>query len=201
MNLLIVSGSQRTPSQSAKVAKYLASAAFGFDEVNHLELCRYNLPYWDGDDDRKYVNGSSWPMIERKVRKADALVLISPEWNGMVTPILKNFLMMCDIPDTAHKPAMLVSVVSGISGAYPIVEMRLTMKNNKLVTVPDHLIVRNCEQVLNGEQAQSERDESLRQRIDYYLHMLQQYSSALMKVRKLHQTEPFPNQQDYAFGM
>lgn len=201
MNLLIVSASQRAPSQSAKVAGYLAEVVKGFEQVTHLPLCEYELGYWDGDDDSKANKGSCWPLIEKKVRAADALVLISPEWNGMVTPLLKSFLMMCDIADTAHKPALLVSVVNGISGAYPIVEMRMSMKNNKLVALPDHLIVRQVEQVLNGPQAASQRDTNLRRRIDYYLHLLGRYSKALKPIRLSEQTEPFPYSQDFAYGM
>lgn len=202
MNLLIVSASQRAGSQSFKVAKFLQSKAFVFDEVNLVDLQRYNLPFWDGDDRSKYIEGSTWPLLEQMVRKADGLVLVTPEWDGMATPLLKNFLMMCSSEDTAHKPALLISVVSGISGAYPIADLRMTsLKNNKIVALPDHIIVRNVEQVLNDEHVQSDRDQSLRQRIDYSLHMLEQYSGALSSVRNRHDTQPFPNQSEYSYGM
>ena len=87
MNLLIISGSQRLLSQSAKVAEYIACAASGYQEVNHIELCRYNLPFWDGEETSKFENGSSWSLISQKIRKADALILITPEWGGMATGI------------------------------------------------------------------------------------------------------------------
>ena len=83
INLVIISGSQRLQSQSAKVAKYIASAATEYQEVNHIELCRYNQPFWDGEETSKFENVSSWPLISHKIRKADALVLITPEWGGM----------------------------------------------------------------------------------------------------------------------
>ncbi len=202
MNLLIVSGSQRLHSQSAKVATYLASASSQFSEVNHIDLCRYNLPYWDGDASTKSEPGSAWPMISKKVQKADALILITPEWGGMATPILKNFLLMCDPQETAHKPALLVSVVNGISGAYPISELRMNaLKNNKLVAVPDHLIIRNVEQVLNQTQTLTQREKNLRDRIDYSLHMLHQYSVALKEIRSAHLGETYPKQQEYNYGM
>jgi len=204
MNLLIVSGSQRTESQSAKVANYLTKTTSLFDEITHIELCKYNLPFWDGEQSSKSEVGSEWPLINKKIQKADALVLITPEWGGMATPILKNFLLMCDAQDTAHKPDLLTSVVSGISGAYPIAELKMNaLKNNKLVATPDHLIIRNVEQVLNDNQDQdlTPRDTNLRDRIDYSMHMLYQYSGALKTIRSQHNNQPFPKQQEYLYGM
>ncbi len=203
MNLVIISSSQRSPSQSAKVAQYMNQTSQQFDNVQHIELCQYNLPYWDGEPEQKSETGSSWPLIREQIKRADALILITPEWGGMATPILKNFLLMCDAQDTGHKPALLVSVVSGISGAYPITELRMNaLKNNKIVATPDHLIIRNVEEVLNqNKQQQSEHEKSLINRIDYSIHMLHQYAIALKQVRVNHQQSPFPKQQEYAYGM
>jgi len=205
MKLVIISGSQRQDSQSAKVATYIASAAGQYKTVQHIELCKYQLPFWDGDDESKSAPGCDWPLISEALVEADALVLITPEWEGMATPILKNFLMMCAQKDTAHKPALLVSVVSGISGAYPIAELRMNgCKNNKLVAIPDHLIIRNVGDVLNtsasGSSA-STRDDSIRHRIGYSLHTLHQYSQALGLVRLQHQDAPYPQQDKYSYAM
>jgi NAD(P)H-dependent FMN reductase len=213
MKLVIVSGSQRQHSESAKVAAYIVSVASQYKTVQHIELCKYQLPFWDGDDKSKSAPGCDWPLISEALVKADALVLITPEWQGMTTPILKNFLMMCAPDDTAHKPALLVSVVGGISGANPIAELRMNgCKNNKLVAIPDHLIIRNVGDVLNtvadetgestGESTQnSTRDKSIRHRIGYSLHTLHQYSQALAQVRQCQQQQPYPQQEQYSYGM
>ncbi|WP_299490811.1 NAD(P)H-dependent oxidoreductase [uncultured Shewanella sp.] len=202
MKLLIVSSSQREGSQSAKVAQYLLDTNTLFDEANHLELCRYSLPFWDGDSQTKSANGSVWPFISQQVKQADALVLITPEWGGMASPLLKNFLLMCENQETAHKPALLVSVVSGISGAYPIAELRMNaLKNNKLVATPDHLIIRNVTDVLNTATAESDREYDLRERVNYSVHMLHQYAKALRPIRQRHASTPYPKQQEYVYGM
>lgn len=206
MNLLIISSSQRTDSQSAKVASYIAKHSPEFKEVSHIELCRYKLAFWDGEQESKMAPTSPWPLISHQVRKADALVLITPEWGGMASPLLKNFLLMCDNQDTAHKPALLVSVSSGISGAYPIAELRMNaLKNNKLVALPDHLIIRNVTEVLNhineSQKVIEPREVDLRQRIKYSLYMLHQYSESLAMIRHRHESEPYPKQQEYCYGM
>lgn len=215
MNLLIISSSQRTGSQSAKVGNYLASvvnrqvgAEYGkncFDQITHLELCRFQLPYWNGEEISKDDSGNSWQLIKHKISQAEAYIFITPEWGGMASPLLKNFLLMCEQQNTGHKPALLVSVSSGISGAYPIAELRMNaLKNNKIVAVPDHLIIRNVVDVLNIEtefNPLTERDINLRERIDYTLFMLFQYAKALKTIRVQHQLTPYPKQQEYAYGM
>ncbi|MCL1123787.1 NADPH-dependent FMN reductase [Shewanella surugensis] len=202
MKLLIISGSQREASQSAKVARYLSDTNHRFDEINHLELCRYQLPFWDGESTSKVATDSTWPFIRHQVKQANALILITPEWGGMASPLIKNFLLMCDSQDTAHKPVLLVAVCSGISGAYPIAELRMNaLKNNKLVATPDHLIIRNVTEVLNEQVFHDERDQQLRERIDYSLHMLHQYSTALGQIRTQHSAIPYPKQQEYSYGM
>ncbi|MDX2319251.1 MAG: NAD(P)H-dependent oxidoreductase [Moritella sp.] len=205
MKLVIVSGSQRQHSESAKVAAYIASAAGQYKTVQHIELCKYQLPFWDGDDKSKSAPGCDWPLISEALVKADAFVLITPEWQGMATPILKNFLMMCAPDDTAHKPALLVSVVGGVSGANPIAELRMNgCKNNKLVAIPDHLIIRNVGDVLTtgtDDVPSSERDQSIRHRIGYSLHTLYQYSQALGQVRQVQQQQPYAQQDKYSNAM
>lgn len=200
MRLLIVSASQRSPSQTQRVASYLAENAqqHGFEHIDLLELCQQDLPFWDGEDDHR---GEQWPRIDSLVQAADALVLLTPEWGGMASPLLKNFLLMCDKQQTAHKPALLVAVVSGISGAYPISELRMNaLKNNKLVAIPDHLIIRNVKQMLQAEIG-NRHDQQLRERIHYSLHMLAQYSQALAPIRTAHIGTPYPKQQEYLYGM
>ncbi|MCE9685369.1 NAD(P)H-dependent oxidoreductase [Shewanella sp. AS16] len=198
MNLLVVSSSQRLPSESAKVAEYIVKTSQGYDEIFHLELCRYQLPFWNGEP---LAKGEDWDEIELRLSKADALVLVTPEWGGVASPLLKNFLLMCDRQTTAHKPALLVSVSSGINGAYPIAELRMnSFKNNKLVAIPDHLIIRDVNNML-GELCSGEHDINLRSRVAYSLHMLKQYSQALSQIRMAHAAQAYPMEQEYAYGM
>lgn len=206
MNLIIISSSQREQSQSAKVAKYMAETARGYEKVTHLELCKYQLPLWDGEQESKQSTSSDWITINEQIRQADALVLITPEWSGMASPLLKNLLMMASSEDVGHKPALLVSVSSGISGAYPIAELRMNaFKNNKLVAIPDHLIIRNVAETLNEISASSslisQEDKRLRERINFSLHNLLQYSQAFISLRHSQKQKPFVNQQQYSYGM
>lgn len=206
MNLLIISASQRKNSQSAKVGGYIQEKSDGYEKANHIELCQYQLPYWDGEQDSKLAQSSDWHNINEHLKQADALVIITPEWGGLASPLLKNFLLMCSSSDTAHKPVLIVAVSSGVSGAYPIAELRMNaFKNNKLVAIPDHLIIRNVEEVLNHQQASpstlTERDQQIRHRIGYSLHTLQAYSRTHKTLRDELLNQPYENEALYAYGM
>ncbi|RLV61668.1 NADPH-dependent oxidoreductase [Parashewanella curva] len=197
MKLAIFSGSHRKNSQSAKVGEYIKNNAGKFTQVTHTELADKQLPFWDASENR----GPYWNELVHEVEQADALVLITPEWNGMASPLLKNFLMMLPNKATAHKPVVFTSVSSGISGAYPIAELKLDgTKNNKLLPLPDYLIVRSVEDVLN-EDEHSNHDHQIRGRIGYSLHTLHCYAQALTPMREQLLLNPFPNQENYSFGM
>jgi NAD(P)H-dependent FMN reductase len=206
MNLIIISSSQRQQSQSSKVAQYIRKSVRGYEKVEHIELCKYKLPLWDGEQESKQSLFSDWSKINERVYHADAFILITPEWSGMASPLLKNFLLMANSEDTGHKPALLVSISSGVSGAYPIAELRMNaFKNNKLVAIPDHLIIRNVSELLNevstSKSLINEEDERLRDRIGFSLHNLFQYSQALVSLRNSQKENPFVNQQQYNYGM
>ncbi len=206
MKLLIISASQRKLSQSAKVAQYFAESVSGYEEIVHLELCQYQLPYWDGEQSSKLSQATDWPMIYKHIQASDAFIAITPEWGGMATPLLKNFLLMCASQDTAHKPILLTSISNGVSGVFPIAELRMNaFRNNKLVVIADHLVIRNVEEVLNpisvSNSKISTRDSSIRHRIGYTLHTLQKYSKHFKALRAEFLSQPYDNEELYPYGM
>lgn len=204
MNLIIISASQRKDSQSLKVAQYIVESVTGYEKVTHFELCQYNLPLWDGTQEGKSTQQSDWPLLNEEINKADAFIMITPEWGGMASPLLKNILLMCSSQDTAHKPVLLIGISSGISGVYPIAELRMNaFKNNKLVAIPDHLVIRNVEEILNDDNDAElpERDIQVRHRIGYSLHVLYHYSESLQALRTNLSIHPYNNEERYSYGM
>ena len=113
------------------------------------------------------------------------MVVIAPEWNGMACPAIKNFFIYASKAELAHKPGLLVGVSSGIGGGYPISELRASSyKNCRLCYLPEHLIIRGVEKVLNDVEPASEDDQRIRARMDYDLDILARYAEALKPVRE-----------------
>jgi NAD(P)H-dependent FMN reductase len=191
LSLFIVSGSHRPESQSGKVARWIESALSAQSiATDLLDLARDPLPFWEEGvwDDTEFWKKHWWPVRDR-LRAADALVVVVPEWGGMVPPALKNFLLLCSGKELGHKPGLIVGVSSGVSGTYPVAELRLSgTKNNRLCWIPDHVIVRHVEGVLNTPPgAPVEKDSSddfNRRRLAQGLGALQAYARALQVVRE-----------------
>ncbi|GLS91863.1 FMN reductase [Psychromonas marina] len=201
MKLLIISASHRKNSQTAKAAKFIEHNQQPFKQVTHIDLCELNLPFWDAECDFKNTN-SAWLTLTAQMHAADAFILMTPEWAGTASPLLKNLLLMSDLDETAHKPVMLVGTSSGINGAYPVAELRMNgLKNTKLITVPDYLVIRNIGEILNDPTATSEQDKNMRERIDYCLLMLNHYAQAQQPVRAAYWQQDKHSQQRFAYGM
>lgn len=183
LNFALVAGSSRNNSQSGKVARFLRQRLIQLaltDENNSciIDLGLAPLPLWPAED-----NGP-WAMYSKQLAAADAVVIVAPEWNGMACPAIKNFFIYASKAELAHKPGLLTGVSSGIGGAYPISELRSSSsKNCRLCYLPEHLIIRNVEKVLNTPQPSHEDDPRLHARIDYALDILGQYAHALRPVR------------------
>lgn len=184
LNIALVAGSSRNNSQSGKVARAMRQRLIELGHTSHesssvIDLGLAPLPLWPAEDT------GPWNLYRQQLAAADALVIIAPEWNGMACPAIKNFFIYASKAELAHKPGLLVGVSSGIGGAYPIAELRASSyKNCRLCYLPEHLIVRQVEKVLNGPQAADEADERIRGRIDYALDVLVRYGQALQPVRE-----------------
>jgi len=189
MHYVVVSGSHRKDSQSSKVSNWLAEQTqkSGHD-ADVIDLSGNPIPLWDetawnGDSD---LSAEMKPYLE-KLQKADAVILVSPEWHGMVPGGLKNFLLYVSAKEVAHKPVLLVGVSASIGGTYPIAELRASgYKNNRMVYIPDHLIVRNVEKVMNDHEIGNGKDEDtyIKRRALHTLDVLDAYASSLKTMRE-----------------
>mgnify|MGYP005750370739 FL=1 len=190
MKISIISGSHRHDSQSEKVARHIRASLeqHGLCDATWLfRLAGNPLPLWDqgiwdGDPDWK----ARLEPLSQQLHESDAFVIVSPEWHGQVPAGLKNFFLLWGKGELAHKPALIVAVSSGDGGAYPVAELRMSSyKNNRICYIPEQIIVRNVEKVLNDDPAQNNEsaDAYFRDRIRYALTQLKEYAIALRQVR------------------
>ncbi|UGA53538.1 NADPH-dependent FMN reductase [Vibrio sp. VB16] len=184
MKLTIIAGSQRAQSQSLNVAHYLSSVAQPhFDQIKVFDLHEQNLPFWNEGVWGGTDEWAPWREMAKELESSDAFVFITPEWHGMATPALKNFLLLTTDNELAHKPALAVSVSASVNGVYPISELRMTAsKNNHVCLLPDHLIFRDIETLLDKEFIC--KNEHIAERSQYTIGLLAAYAQALQPVHK-----------------
>jgi NAD(P)H-dependent FMN reductase len=186
MKIAIISGSHRDNSESERVGRFIKTHLGSLGVESHLiSLANNPIPLWDEEvwsDSPRW--SAVWGPISQTLQECSAIVVISPEWAGMVPPALKNFMLLCSTADVAHKPALIVAVSAGLGGSYPVNELRISSyKNNRLLYIPDHVIVRNVGSVLHGDAPQDEGDTAVRKRFDNSLKILIEYGKALSEVR------------------
>ncbi|MCS7304456.1 MAG: NAD(P)H-dependent oxidoreductase [Thermoguttaceae bacterium] len=187
MKIAIISGSHRSEGESHRVARYIQKRLeeLGVSDVYLFTLADNPLPLWDEgiwEEDPKWQQ--LWEPIQEQLRIAEGFVIVSPEWSGMVPAGLKNFFLLCAKDVLAHKPALIVTVSASMGGAYPVAELRTSSyKNTRICYIPDHVIIRNVGQMLQGEQPANEQDAAVRQRLTYCLKVLIEYTKALRAVR------------------
>lgn len=193
MNIVIISGSMRSQSQSLKVSNWLVDHARSLHvEPELIDLHGQTLPLYD-DGETEAPNAKE---ILETLDRADAAVFVSPEWNGMMSHGLVN-LMHYIGKELAHKPVMLVGVTSGRNGHYPLMQMRVMgYKNNQFVISPENLLVQGVKDIMNSHEPEAgSSDESVQTRADYALRVLIEYGNALRLVREsgVVNFDQFPN--------
>jgi len=195
MKIAIISGSHRQNSQSLKVAKHIQKTLETdiCDETWLYSLEGNPLPLWDEgvwDGEQKWLDILT-PLREQ-LASCDALVVITPEWHGQVPAGLKNFFLLFGKNEFAHKPALIVSVSAGAGGAYPVAELRMSSyKNSRLCYIPEHVIIRDVESILNDKDSDNDArsDSYIRERLQWSLNILKEYAIALQAVRASGVTE------------
>ncbi|GMQ89614.1 MAG: NAD(P)H-dependent oxidoreductase [Gammaproteobacteria bacterium] len=190
MKISIISGSHRRESQSEKVARFIQRTLEEkalCEETWLFSLAGNPLPLWD---ESIWDANPDWEQklapISAELASSDAFVIVSPEWHGQVPSGLKNFFLMWGKGELAHKPALIVTVSSADGGSYPVAELRMSSyKNNRICYIPEQVIVRNVESVLNDDPALNKPDADgyFRERIAYALNILKEYGLALGQVR------------------
>ena len=151
MKFFILSGSHRQEAQTLKVAKYIQGVLTREHpgaEAHLYSLSGNPLPLWD--ETTGGAPDELWDPISAELKAADALVVVTPEWSGMATPGVKNFLLNCTAGEIGHKPGLIVTVSATRGGSYPVAELRMSgYKNNRLCWIPEHVIIHHAEQNLN----------------------------------------------------
>ena len=182
-NVLVIVGSSRAQAESRRVGLAICeeySQSTLISQISMLSFDEHSLPWWNEEKENlSHPWDRIWQPISRRLRKADAFIVICPEWGGMATPELKNFFLLCEDGELAHKPGLIVAVSAGEGGAYPISELRMSSyKNTFLLWIPEHIIIRHVEDT--GDFFSCPRSG---ERLQYSIELLIQYSRSLHEVR------------------
>lgn len=198
--IALISGSGRANSQSLKVTRYLKTRIESLApeyEACIIDLARIQLPFWNEEiwEVDPHSWNPAWGETRSVLRRAVGLIVVSPEWGGMVPSVLKNLFLLCGPHDLAHKPGLIVGVSATDGGSYPVAELRMSSyKNTHICYIPPHLVIRHVGSVLNDAALGADQETDLRERIDATLDIFMAYVAGMAPLRTkiMHHVDKYP---------
>jgi NAD(P)H-dependent FMN reductase len=136
--IAIISPSVRKGRKSHRIALYFLNLIkeMNLAEVEILDLLKYNFPLFN--ERLKFMESPSADMIDfaEKIKSADGVLIISPEYNGGSPASLKNAIDL--LTDEWHrKPVAFVTVSDGnFGGTQAIISLQFTLWKLGAFTVP-----------------------------------------------------------------
>ena len=151
--LLAFAGSARRDSFNARLARFAAreAEAAGARAVL-LDLARYELPLYNGDLEAEAGLPPAAEALKALFLEHDGFLIASPEYNGSISPLLKNAIDWVSRPVAGQPPLVWFSgKTAGLMAASPgplgglrgLVHLRQILSNIGVLAVPaQHAVAR-----------------------------------------------------------
>jgi NAD(P)H-dependent FMN reductase len=148
--ILVFAGSARSASLNKRLAAVAARAAQAAGaQATLLDLRDYELPLYDGDLEQR---GLPPKLAELKAlfKAHHGLLLACPEYNGSITPLLKNTLDWVSRPAPGEKPlecyegkvaGLLAASAGALGGLRGLVHVRAILGGIRVLVVPEQAAI------------------------------------------------------------
>jgi chromate reductase, NAD(P)H dehydrogenase (quinone) len=150
LKILVIPGSLRSGSHNAKLA---AAAAYEFvqagAEVTRISLGDFPLPIYDGDLQARHGVPKNAVNLKRMIGAHHGVLLVTPEYNSSVPPLLKNAIDWITRVQDAHevrgqvffeKPfAIAAASESRLGGTRALAALRLILTACRATVIPNQL--------------------------------------------------------------
>jgi NAD(P)H-dependent FMN reductase len=186
MKITIVNGSNREEAESYRIARWLEEELKAKDVgVNFVDLRKVDMTfvpdeYWAGESSAAKAMKEEY----EKMGSSDGILVVTPEWGGAASPVLKHFILMSEKVSFSHKPVLTFGVsATRTGGIRPVEDLKHTFKNSRGVFLPEPIVINDVNNFLKGEERDARREEYITKRANYALDLLLEYSKALKQVR------------------
>jgi chromate reductase, NAD(P)H dehydrogenase (quinone) len=150
LKILVIPGSLRSGSLNARLA---AAAAYEFaqagTEVTSISLDDFPLPIYDGDLQAKSGVPKAAINLKRMMSAHHGVVIVTPEYNSSVPPLVKNTIDWVSRVHDAHENrgevfrqrpfAIAAASESRLGGARALAALRLILTACQAAVIPNQL--------------------------------------------------------------
>ena len=150
LKILVIPGSLRTGSLNARLA---AVAAYQFAqagaEVTRISLGDFPLPIYDGDLQTKSGVPKNAVNLKRMIGAHHGVLIVTPEYNGSVPPLVKNTIDWVTRVQDAHETrgqvfrgrafAIAAASESRLGGSRSLAALRLILAACHALVIPNQL--------------------------------------------------------------
>jgi NAD(P)H-dependent FMN reductase len=148
--IVAFSGSSRAASLNKQLihAAVLALREAGA-EVEEIDLRDYPMPLYDGDDEAANGQPENAGRLREKLRACNGLLVGCPEYNGLITPLLKNTIDWISRPAADGTPgtaavrgkvaALTAASPGGLGGLRGLPHVRTLLSNIGMFVLPEQL--------------------------------------------------------------
>ncbi|ATS19026.1 NAD(P)H-dependent oxidoreductase [Synechococcus sp. PCC 6717] len=163
-------GSYSQMALDAAIAKAAAQGA----TVERLDLRQLNLPFCTGAD--HYPDHPDVAVFQAKVTAADGILLVTPEYHGSVSGVLKNSLDLLSFPELSGKVVAMISVLGGQANSNALNDLRVILRWVHAWVIPEQVAIGQAWQAFTptGQLKDAKLDERLDKLITSWLQTTQQ---------------------------
>lgn len=140
-----------------------------------LDLRQMKLPFADGSE--SYPDYPDVEVLRATMKRADGIILASPEYHGGISRSLKNALDLLSFEHLEGKVFGLISVLGGESNSNTLNQMRLIVRWVHGWAIPEQIAIGRAWSAFD-EQGNL-KDENLRQRLQRFVQSLVTNTSKL----------------------
>ena len=157
--ILAFAGSSRIDSFNKKLVKFaMAGARKAGAEVRYVDLLDYPMPLFNEDLEKQ--EGLPRKVVEFKhlLREYQGFLISCPEYNGSITPLLKNTIDWASRPELNEKPlscfkgkvaALLATSPGGLGGIRGLVHVRAILEGIGVFVIPEQKAIPNAGQAFD----------------------------------------------------
>ncbi len=157
--ILAFAGSSRIDSFNKKLVKVAGEGARKVGaEVTYIDFLDYPMPLFNQDLEKQ--EGLPQKVLEFKhlLREHQGFLISCPEYNGSITPLLKNAIDWASRPELNEEPlscfkgkvaALLATSPGGLGGIRGLVHVRAILEGIGVIVIPEQKAIPNAYQAFD----------------------------------------------------